>query len=95
MCVTGELDIASSQTLERELGQLHADALVIVDLRQVTFIDSTALGVLVRAHQQAREQGRRLGLVRVDGQASRLLSLTGLEHELLVADSPEQLLGES
>ena len=95
MRVTGELDIASSQTLERELSQLQADALVIVDLRKVTFIDSTALGVLVRAHQQASEQGRRLGLVHADGQVSRLLSLTGLEHELLLAESPEQLLGDS
>ena len=90
--VGGELDIASSQALERELSELQADTLVIVDLRDVSFIDSTALGVLVRAHQRANDQQRRLGVVYAEGQVSRLLSLTGLEHELLLADSPEQLL---
>ena len=76
--VSGELDIASSQRLEQELSQLQDDALVIVDLRAVSFIDSTALAVLVRAHQRASEQGRLLGLVHAEGQVSRLLSLTGL-----------------
>jgi anti-anti-sigma factor len=93
--VGGELDIASSQALERELSELQADTLVIVDLRDVSFIDSTALGVLVRAHQLANDQRRRLGVVYAEGQVSRLLSLTGLEHELLLADSPEQLHGGS
>lgn len=92
LTVSGELDIASSQTLEAELGKLHDVATVIVDLRGLTFIDSTGLGVLVRAHQLAKEHGRRFGLVRGNGQVTRLLSLTGLDTELLVADSTEQLL---
>jgi anti-anti-sigma factor len=84
--------VASSQTLEHELGQLNAVATVIVDLRGLTFIDSTGLGVLVRAHQVAKEHQRRFGLVRGNGQVDRLLSLTGLDQELLMADSTEQLL---
>ena len=90
--VSGELDVATSQLLERELAQLHAAPFVVVDMRALTFIDSTGLGVLVRAHQLAQEQGRRFGLVCADGQVSRLLSLTGLDQELLVGDSAEQLL---
>ena len=90
--VAGELDVASSQVLEQELTKLHAVPTVVVDLRQLTFIDSTGLGVLVRNHQLAREQGRRFGLVRGGGQVDRLLSLTGLDHEFLTGDAPEQLL---
>ena len=90
--VSGELDVASSQVLERELAKLNEVALVVVDLRGLTFIDSTGLGVLVRAHQLAQEQGRRFGLVRGNGQVSRLLSLTGLDEELLVGDSADQLM---
>jgi anti-anti-sigma factor len=93
--VAGELDVASSQTLERELAKLHAVPTVVVDLRQLTFIDSTGLGVLVRSHQLAKEQGRRFGLVRTGGQVDRLLSLTGLDDEFLTADSPDQLLGSN
>ncbi len=90
--VSGELDVATSQVLERELAKLPEVALLVVDLRGVTFIDSTGLGVLVRAHQLAQEQGRRFGLVRGNGQVNRLLSLTGLDEELLVGDSAEQLM---
>ncbi len=93
--VAGELDVASSQALERELAALNEVVLVVVDLRPLTFIDSTGLGVLVRAHQLAQQQGRRFGLVRGNGQVDRLLSLTGLDTELLVGDSIEQLLNAS
>lgn len=92
LTVSGELDVASSQALEHELEKLGDVATVIVDLRGLTFIDSTGLGVLVRAHQLAHEHGRRFGLVRGNGQVNRLLSLTGLDTELLIADSTEQLL---
>jgi anti-anti-sigma factor len=90
--VSGELDVASSQALEHEFAKLYGVATVVVDLRGLTFIDSTGLGVLVRAHQVAKEQGRRFGLVHGNGQVHRLLSLTGLDQELLVGDSTEQLL---
>ena len=92
--VSGELDVASSQLLERELAKLDEAPLVVVDLRGLTFIDSTGLGVLVRAHQVAQEQGRRFGLVRGNGQVSRLLSLTGLDEELLVGDTADQLMDD-
>jgi anti-sigma B factor antagonist len=93
--VAGELDVASCQVLERELATLNEVALVVVDLRGLSFIDSTGLGVLVRAHQRAQQQEQRFGLVRGNGQVDRLLSLTGLDAELLVGDSIEQLLNAS
>jgi len=92
VAVTGELDVASSHILERELAKLDEVAFVVVDLRGLSFIDSTGLGVLVRAHQVAQEQGRRFGLVRGNGQVNRLLSLTGLDSELLVGDSADELM---
>ncbi len=93
LTVSGELDVASSPGLERELAKLHGAATVVVDLRGLTFIDSTGLGVLVREHQHAKARGSRFGLVCGNGQVHRLLSLTGLDEELLVGDSAEQLLG--
>jgi anti-anti-sigma factor len=92
IAVWGELDVASSQELERELARVSDERLVVIDLAQLTFIDSTGLGVLVRAHQSAQELGHRLGLVRGNGQVDRLLSLTGLDDQLLVGDSAEELL---
>jgi anti-sigma B factor antagonist len=94
--VTGELDLASSPALERELEQGVASQaeVVVVDLRQLDFMDSTGLSVLVRAHQRATETGKRFGVVRGPQQVQRLLSLTGVADRLTLADSPEELLAQ-
>ncbi|MGH2873549.1 MAG: STAS domain-containing protein [Solirubrobacteraceae bacterium] len=47
IAVSAELGVASSRVLERALARLQGVGLVVVDLRGVTFIDSTGLGVLV------------------------------------------------
>jgi anti-sigma B factor antagonist len=94
LAVSGELDLAASPALEQELDQVldgPGEALVI-DLRELEFIDSTGLSVLVKAHQRAEQTGRRFGLVNGGSQVRRLLSLTGIGERLRVADSPEELL---
>jgi anti-anti-sigma factor len=95
LAVGGELDLSSSRALEEELERaLASDApCVIVDLRDVEFIDSTGLGVLVKANQQAVDGGRRFGLVQGGAQVQRLLSLTGLSERLTVAGTPEEIIG--
>jgi anti-anti-sigma factor len=95
LALFGELDIASSAELETELERNREHELLIVDLRELNFIDSTGLGVLVKAHQQAQEGGRRFALVRGPGQVQRLLGLTGLADQLPVADTREELLSET
>ena len=95
--VSGELDLASSPALERELerGAASQAEIVIVDLRKLEFMDSTGLSVLVRAHQRATENGQRFGVVRGPQQVQRLLSLTGVADRLNLADSPDELLAGS
>ena len=95
LALSGELDVASSPELEAELDRAAERELVIVDLRELEFIDSTGLGVLVKAHQQAQESGRRFALVRGGGQVQRLLGLTGLSDQLPVAETREELLSET
>jgi anti-anti-sigma factor len=96
LVVAGELDLASAAALEDELEKAIGDGTragtVVVDLRQLEFIDSTGLSALVKAHQRAQESGRRFGLVKGGSQVQRLLALTGLSDRLTVADTPEQLL---
>jgi anti-sigma B factor antagonist len=93
--VSGELDLASSPALEEELERVaQSDAqLVVVDLRNLEFMDSTGLSVLVRAHQRAEENHRRLGLVNGSQQVQRLLTLTGVADRLMLTDVPDGLLG--
>lgn len=96
IAVSGELDLASSPALQEELDGVAASNsdLLIIDLRGLDFMDSTGLSVLVRAHQRAEEQGRRLAIVKGPQQVQRLLSLTGVADRMTVVDSPEELLSE-
>jgi anti-anti-sigma factor len=95
--VSGELDLASSPELERELerGTASGAELLIIDLRKLEFMDSTGLSVLVRAHQKATQSGKRFAIVKGPQQVERLLSLTGVAERLTVVDTPEELLAGS
>ena len=90
--VQGELDLASSPTLEQEIDRAGDVDLLIVDLRKLRFMDSTGLHALVKANKRAADAGRRFAVVKGGAQIQRLLSLTGVGELLVVADSPEELL---
>lgn len=89
--VFGELDLATSPGLEEELDRVAADdvPLIIVDLAELEFMDSTGLSVLVRAHQRAEEAGQRFGLINSSQQVQRLLTLTGVKDRLVLETIPE------
>jgi anti-anti-sigma factor len=77
----GELDIHQARELVPLLSEAVGDAgrELVVDLQRVTFMDSTALGALVRAGERLRQQGRVMGLVVTPGsQVDGLLESTGL-----------------
>jgi anti-sigma B factor antagonist len=92
--VSGELDLASSPALEEQLERVASSdaSLVVVDLRELEFMDSTGLSVLVRAHQRAAEGTQRFGLINGSQQVQRLLSLTGVADRLVLAEAPDGLL---
>jgi anti-sigma B factor antagonist len=78
--VEGELDLASAPSLKRELSDVLAAGAqrVVVDLGPVTFIDSTALGVLVGIHRKL-DQGVRMALAGAGTEVMNIFELTGLD----------------
>jgi anti-sigma B factor antagonist len=96
IAVSGELDLASAPALDAELDSATTSgcAVVIVDLRQLEFMDSTGLSILVKAHQRAVDDGRELVLVKGPQQVQRLLDLTGVAERLTLVDSPEEWLAD-
>lgn len=80
---SGELDVAVAAALRSALREAvgTGSAVVVVDLRDVDFLDSTVLGVVVEAHR-ALEGDRRLRVVHAKGLALRTLQLTGLDDVL-------------
>jgi anti-sigma B factor antagonist len=88
--VAGELDLASSPALRAALADL-ADGVgdVTVDLSAVTFIDSTALSILVHAHVESSAVGGRLIVTNPSPVVVRILHLAGLFTLLDIQGSVE------
>ena len=78
VAAVGELDLQSAPLLEHEVRTLHADGhdRVVVDLRQVEFIDSTGLRVLIGLHRSAQREGRTISLVAGPRPVQRIFELT-------------------
>src|SRR3954454_16941613 len=74
----GELDMETGPRAEEELRRAEADAppTLVLDMREVTFFDSTGLQMVLDADVRAREEGRWFVLaVRADGEPRRVLEL--------------------
>ena len=78
--LSGELDIAAVDVfLDRARAALgEADPVLRIDVGDVSFIDSTGLGALVRLREHAQAQGKDVELAHIPRQMSRILDLTGL-----------------
>jgi anti-sigma B factor antagonist len=92
--VSGELDLASSPELQEQLDRVWESnpELLVIDLRQLEFMDSTGLSIIVAAHQRLAEKGRSLSVVKGSAQVQRLLDLTGVAERLQLVDSPEEVV---
>jgi anti-sigma B factor antagonist len=84
----GELDLSSVGKVQEELRRVEADgpALLVLDLSNLTFLDSTGLRAVVTADERARENGRRFVVVRGPDAVQRVFSITRLEERLEMVD---------
>jgi anti-sigma B factor antagonist len=85
----GELDLANAGTAETALEGSLADATtpVVVDMRELEFIDSTGIALLVSALGR-NEDGVRISFIPSDSPAvTRVLELTGLAERLPLAEA--------
>ncbi len=79
--VEGKLDLDTSPKLEEAL-QSTVCPRVVVDLTEVPFVDSTALGVIVAATKRMQEENRRLAVASGNPTVARVFTITGLEWTL-------------
>jgi len=89
----GELDLYNAQEVREALAEASADSpqRIVVDLGEVEFIDSTALGVLIEA--RTRLANRRAFLLAAPGlETRRALEISGLDRHFGVHDSVSEAL---
>jgi anti-sigma B factor antagonist len=89
--VGGELDLYTAPRLSSQLGELIARGAthLVVDLTETTFIDSTALHVLLDARKRVRAEGGELVLVCPSPQVRRVFEVTGVDGLLRLCSSME------
>jgi anti-anti-sigma factor len=80
VALRGELDIETVGQLRAALEELSATGWehVVVDLRELTFIDSMGLSLLLEADRSARRTGRSFAIVDGSPAVARLLEVVGL-----------------
>jgi anti-sigma B factor antagonist len=83
--VRGEVDLGTAPDFEDELTRAVGENLgagLVIDLTEMTFIDSTGLNALVHAFERQRLAGSMLALVSDDSRVSMMLEVTRLDRVL-------------
>lgn len=88
VALAGELDLLTGRQLEDELYRLEATNAheLVLDLSGLRFIDSVAIGVIIRANTRSRSHGKRLVILRGPDSVHRPFELIGLATRLPFVD---------
>jgi anti-anti-sigma factor len=88
VCPAGSLDVATAPVLEGQLEELREAGFrnLIVDLGDLSFMDSTGLRLVLKWHAEAQRDGFEIGFVPGPPVVQRVFELTGMtEHVRFVA----------
>jgi anti-anti-sigma factor len=80
----GEVDISETDSIQQALASVEKDqpAVMVLDLRDLTFLDSTGLRLVLDADARARSEGRRLALVPGPDVVHRVFQIALLDKRL-------------
>lgn len=94
MELSGELDLNRAYHFDEELRALEALGVrtIVLDMRNVTFVDSAGLARIVAARRRAVRDGRRFLVVRGCTAVQRLFALTALDQQFEMISEPEAAL---
>jgi anti-anti-sigma factor len=87
--VRGEVDLATADAVRADLHVAFERAeTVVLDLREVDFMDTQGLAVVIEAQQAADDDGPRFAIARAPDHVHRLFDMIGLTPRLTVVDDP-------
>ena len=91
---SGELDAYVAPDLIAAFEDAGGAARLVVDLTAVSFMDSTALGLLVRVARERDAQGSAVRIVLPRGTARRIFEITALDRALPIASDRAAALAQ-
>ena len=88
--LTGELDMAGVDQFERLLAadQAPGTGTFVLDMRELTFIDSSGLRAVIMADQRVRAEGGRFIVVRGPDRVNEVMEMTGVARQIELVDEP-------
>jgi anti-anti-sigma factor len=88
VALRGELDLSGVDRARQAIEQAEANEspLLVLDLSELEFIDSTGLEVMLRAARRAHDSGRRLIVARPSRYVRRLLEMTAIDQSLDIVE---------
>ena len=91
--LSGEIDLSTIEDVESGVREAIADknGVVALDLREVSFLDSSGLRLLLQLHKDLDEAGRRLVVVQGPRRVARVFELTGAQDQLEIVERPEEI----
>jgi anti-sigma B factor antagonist len=92
--VCGEVTFTNVADFDRKLERAFADGArnLVIDLTDVTFIDSSGLSALLAASARARERGGTVALVLAQGEPPSIFRFRGVDRLLALYSSREEAL---
>ncbi len=94
LSLVGEFDLAAIDGFTTVLTDLEATnpRAIAVDVKGLSFIDSSGLRSLLNAHEHAAISSHRFAVLNGSGPAHRVLMMTGLNERLMMIEHTQELL---
>jgi anti-sigma B factor antagonist len=90
----GEIDLFTAPELKQVITDVieSGERRVAIDLSEVSFLDSTALGVLIGAVKRLRSRGGALAVINTDSSIAKTFEITGLDQIFTIVSSRAEAL---
>jgi anti-sigma B factor antagonist len=87
LVLRGEFDLTGVEVFERAVASVSPRQTLVLDLNELTFLDSSGLGAFVSLHEQARSGGWSLLLAAPQPAVALVLRISGLAQRLTIIES--------
>ena len=90
LSLTGELDMATAPELHQAVERAQDQGPIVVDLRDLTFIDSTGIRALIQVYWAGQDGRSTVSFIRAQPHVQRVLQMAGVEGLLAWAEPREE-----
>lgn len=94
--IAGELDLNTAPALREHVDGVVAagSSRVAIGMSDLSFMDSTGLGMMIALSKELAERGGTLALVGVEGSPRKVVAITGVDERIPIVDRFEDLPSE-